>query len=114
MFVVLAPFDNEQSDLTHRINEESQLAKLPLFKYVSIFESVYQFEQLFNREFLKCFISTELIRWPKIEEIYGAALKSSSVFDPLTEGGQKRYKTLHKRVIEHVSCLVFRYGCCTI
>ena len=43
------------------------------------------------------------MRWPRIEEIYGVALKQTSVFDLTTEGGQKRYKALHKRVIEHVN-----------
>ncbi|KAJ3369448.1 26S proteasome non-ATPase regulatory subunit 12 [Kappamyces sp. JEL0680] len=32
IFVILAPFDNEQSDLIHRINQEPNLTKIPLFK----------------------------------------------------------------------------------
>lgn len=42
------------------------------------------------------------MRWPKIDEIYGATLKSTSVFNMASEGGNKRWKELHKRVIEHV------------
>ena len=42
------------------------------------------------------------MRWVKVEEIYGAALKSLPIFDPKTESGKKRYEDLHKRVIEHV------------
>ncbi|KAI8924944.1 hypothetical protein BC831DRAFT_463209 [Entophlyctis helioformis] len=92
LFIALSPFDNEQSDLIHRINEDANLSKIVLFK-----------------EFLKCFITSELMRWPKVEEIYGPALKASSVFDPATEGGQKRYKTLHKRVIEHNIRVIAKY-----
>lgn len=33
IFVILAPFDHEQSDLIHRINADANLAKIPLFKY---------------------------------------------------------------------------------
>jgi 26S proteasome regulatory subunit N5 len=33
LFIVLAPFDNEQSDLIHRIKAEKNLEKLPLYKY---------------------------------------------------------------------------------
>ncbi|KAL2911978.1 proteasome regulatory particle subunit [Polyrhizophydium stewartii] len=92
LFIVLSPYDNEQSDLIHRINEDPNLSKLVLFK-----------------EFLKCFITNELMRWPKIEEIYGTALKASSVFDAATDGGLKRYKTLHKRVIEHNIRVIAKY-----
>ncbi|KAJ8331829.1 proteasome regulatory particle subunit [Batrachochytrium dendrobatidis] len=92
LYIALSPYDNEQSDLIHRINEDHNLGKLSFFK-----------------DFLKCFITSELIRWPKIEEIYGAALKAISVFDPATEDGQKRYKTLHKRVIEHNIRVVAKY-----
>ena len=42
------------------------------------------------------------MRWTKINEIYGAALKATSVFDPKTEAGIKRYKVLHQRIVEHV------------
>ena len=35
IFVILAPYDNEQSDLVHRINQDPILAKIPLYKYVS-------------------------------------------------------------------------------
>ncbi|KAI8912094.1 hypothetical protein DFJ77DRAFT_432383 [Powellomyces hirtus] len=91
-FVVLAPYDNEQSDLIHRIVEDPKLASIPLFK-----------------EFTKCFIVNELMRWPKMEEIYGSLWKDSYVFDTKTEDGQQRYKDLHKRVIEHNIRVVAKY-----
>jgi 26S proteasome regulatory subunit N5 len=36
IFAILAPYDNEQSDLVHRINDMPNLAKIPLFKYIII------------------------------------------------------------------------------
>ncbi|KAJ3325298.1 26S proteasome non-ATPase regulatory subunit 12 [Blyttiomyces sp. JEL0837] len=91
LYAVLAPYDNEQHDLMHRIYEDSNLAKLALFK-----------------DFLKCFITSELVRWPKIDEIYGATLKKTPVFDG-SEAGAKRLKALHERVIEHNIRVVAKY-----
>ena len=85
IFVILASYDNEQSDLIHRINQDANLAKIPLFK-----------------ELLKSFITNELMRWSKVEEIYGPTLKGISIFSPSTEEGKVHYEDLHKRVIEHV------------
>lgn len=33
VFLILAPYDNEQADLTHRLNEDKELDKLPEYKY---------------------------------------------------------------------------------
>ncbi|KAI8895403.1 hypothetical protein BC833DRAFT_623051 [Globomyces pollinis-pini] len=92
LFITLAPFDNEQSDLIHRINQDPQLAKLPLIK-----------------NFLKCFITNELMRWSKIDELYGATLKATNVFPVAQEEGKKRYEVLHKRVIEHNIRVISKY-----
>ncbi|KAI9105969.1 PCI domain-containing protein [Phlyctochytrium arcticum] len=91
-FATLAPYNNEQADLLHRINDDSFLVKIPLY-----------------REFIKCFITNELMRWPKMEEIYGPLWRESFVFDTKTEDGQKRFKELHKRVIEHNIRVVAKY-----
>ena len=32
VFIALAPFDNEQSDLVHRIHSDAKMSKIPLFK----------------------------------------------------------------------------------
>ena len=58
---------------------------------------------------MKCFVTNELIRWNALEEIYGKTLKSSYVFSPSTEDGNKRYKTLHDRVVEHNIRVVAKY-----
>ena len=85
MFIVLAPFNNEQSDLIHRIEKDKNLVKLPMYQ-----------------QLLKSFITVELMRWPKVEELYRVELqKVSYVFDVKTEEGNKRWKDFHNRVIEH-------------
>lgn len=35
LFVVLAPYDNEQSDLIHRVLEDKMLIEVPLYKWVT-------------------------------------------------------------------------------
>ncbi|KAJ3217580.1 26S proteasome non-ATPase regulatory subunit 12 [Dinochytrium kinnereticum] len=95
LFVILSPFDNEQSDLIHRIYEDSNLAKLGLF-----------------RDFAKCFITHELVRWPKMEEIYGSLLKSTPAFDVSTEAGVAHLKVLHQRIIEHNIRVIAKYYTC--
>lgn len=35
LYVLLAPLDNEQSDLLHRIYEEKKLSLVPLYKWVA-------------------------------------------------------------------------------
>jgi len=36
MYLVLSPFDNEQSDLVHRVHQDIVLDELPVYWYVSI------------------------------------------------------------------------------
>jgi len=47
---------------------------------------------------VKCFVTTELMRWPGIVSIYGEFLRKTLVFS-----SEKRWEDLHTRVIEHVS-----------
>ena len=92
LFVILSPFDHEQFDMIHRLSQESKLELLPVY-----------------REFLKCFITNELVKWPRLEEIYSSTLKSNFVFSSKSEDGIKRYSVLHKRVVEHVSIKGFNF-----
>ncbi|ORZ34384.1 hypothetical protein BCR44DRAFT_1436585 [Catenaria anguillulae PL171] len=92
IFIILSPFDNEQSDLTHRIAQDSQLSQIPILK-----------------EFLKLFMTPELMRWPRIEEVYGSLLRATYVFSTDTEDGRRRWKDFHHRVIEHNLRVVAKY-----
>ncbi|CAJ0650773.1 14814_t:CDS:10 [Entrophospora sp. SA101] len=84
-FIILSPYDNEQSDLLNRIYKDPNLVKLAL-----------------HHELAKHFITPELIPWSMIQETYGTALRQTSVFLQNDEHGEKHWQDLHKRVIEHV------------
>ncbi|KAJ2956329.1 hypothetical protein NQZ79_g7790 [Umbelopsis isabellina] len=92
LFIVLSPYDNEQSDLLHRIYSDPNLTKISLYN-----------------ELAKCFVTNELMRWPKIEEIYGSTLQQTSVFSTADEAGRKRWSELHNRVIEHNIRVIAKY-----
>lgn len=100
-FVILASYDNEQSDLLARLSKDERVAKMP---------------QILN--LAKCFTTPELMRWPAVQELYGPELRRTKVFGvkgtpAVDEGdieeedklakGDKRWETLHVRVTEHVS-----------
>ncbi|KAJ9476582.1 26S proteasome regulatory subunit RPN5 [Pseudozyma hubeiensis] len=95
VFLALAKFDNEQSDLMARVEAEEGLEEVPE-----------------HRNLLKCFTTPELMRWPGIEELYGPLLKSSPTFSSKASAtpsssttpvkdGPHRWEQLHKRVVEH-------------
>lgn len=99
-FIILAPHDNEQSDLLQRIHRDSRNAS-----HVS-----------FDAALLKLFTVNELQRWPMIAEQFGPHLCSTDVFSA-TKGGDgeeaekahKRWEDLRRRVIEHNVRVVSRY-----
>ncbi|KAI0361366.1 hypothetical protein OH77DRAFT_1417609 [Trametes cingulata] len=86
-YVVLAPHDNEQSDMLHRLFADPALPKLEL-----------------HYALVKCFTTPELMRWPGIEAIYGPHLRKTSVFS-----SDKLWEDLHTRVIEHNIRIVSQY-----
>ncbi|TRY82098.1 hypothetical protein DNTS_013291 [Danionella cerebrum] len=92
LYVILAPYDNEQSDLVHRISTDKKLEEIP--KY---------------RDLLKQFTTMELMRWSSVVEDYGKELREGFMGTPdtevftCTEEGEKRWKDLKNRVVEHES-----------
>ncbi|PVD34828.1 hypothetical protein C0Q70_06107 [Pomacea canaliculata] len=93
LYLVLAPYDNEQSDLIHRVKEDKNLEQLPVY-----------------RDLLKCFTTPELIQWKLLCQNFEAELKTGSAASPPThvfnlkqENGVKRWADLKSRVVEHVS-----------
>jgi len=83
VFAVLAPFDIEQHQIVNSIAKDPNLNKLPLHKNL-----------------LNNFITDELMRWTKIEEIYGETLKQAYGFNN-PETAQSYWEALHKSVTEH-------------
>ncbi|WWD18441.1 hypothetical protein CI109_102893 [Kwoniella shandongensis] len=101
IYVVLAPYNNEQSDMLHKLYADPALQKAPL-----------------HFDLVKCFVTKELMRWSGIESLYGPTLRQSPIFAPGSTLGKKtgvkadekkteesagdaRWEELHKRVIEH-------------
>ncbi|KAL1959563.1 hypothetical protein VTO42DRAFT_1598 [Malbranchea cinnamomea] len=96
-YVVLAPYDNEQSDLLYRIQSDSRISQVPV-----------------EARLLRLFTINELMRWPVVAEQFGPHLCSTDVFDatPNATGDNKahqRWQDLRKRVIEHNVRVVAKY-----
>jgi len=100
LYLILAPFDNEQSDLVHRVKEEKKLEDIQRYK-----------------ELLQLFVTMELIKWSALCENYETELRqtvtpsnsSTEVFSPNTEDGDKRWKDLKNRVVEHNIRIIAKY-----
>jgi len=95
IFCVLAPYDNEQSDLLARVVRE---------------DPVKNDEMGWVGGFVKRFTDGELMRWPMVQQIYGMELRKTDIFkvDRGDGKGQERWETLSKRVTEHVYRLGMR------
>ncbi|KAJ3491731.1 hypothetical protein NLG97_g5548 [Lecanicillium saksenae] len=95
-FVILAPYDNEQHDLLHRIHKDSRNTQVSL-----------------DAELLRLFTVHELMRWPEVAKKFGPHLCSTDVFDAKgnssDDKAQQRWQDLRKRVIEHNVRVVAKY-----
>lgn len=96
VYIILAPYDHEQSDLMHRIEIEKKLHEIPHYL-----------------EIIKLFTTWELINW-NVWEASGAQIlrngnkANSTEVEPTgvfshNEDGNKKWKDLKNRVVEHVS-----------
>ncbi|XP_052764852.1 26S proteasome non-ATPase regulatory subunit 12-like [Mya arenaria] len=99
LYLVLSPFDNEQSDMIHRAEEEKMIQEMPKYK-----------------DLLKCFITNEIIQWKLFCQQFEAELKFGSPGNPAThvfntkqEGGAKRWADLKNRVVEHNIRVMAKY-----
>jgi len=94
IFCVLAPYDNEQSDLLARVVRT---------------DPVKNDEMGWVGGFVKRFTDGELMRWPMVQQIYGSELRATDIFaiDQGDGKGQERWETLAKRVTEHVTTYKF-------
>ena len=98
-FILLAPYDNEQSDLLHRIFQDSRI----------------QTSCPTEAHLIKLFTVPELMRWPAIEENYGPHLTSTDIFSATEKAEGKddkahqRWLDFRKRVIEHNVRVIAKY-----
>ncbi|XP_003746099.1 26S proteasome non-ATPase regulatory subunit 12 [Galendromus occidentalis] len=87
LFCILAPYDNEQHDLLHRLDQDK------------ILKESTKYNQL-----LQLFITSELIVWAGIAQEYEQELRASTVFK-----SEKRFEDLKKRVVEHNMRVMAKY-----
>lgn len=93
----MSPYDNEQSDLLHRIQQDSRLSEVPI-----------------EERLVKLFTIPELMRWPMVSEQFGPHLCKTDVFDaqsgPTADNqSYTRWQDFRKRVIEHNVRVVAKY-----
>jgi len=86
-YVALAPHDNEQSDMMHRLFADPALEKLEV-----------------QHNLIKSFTTDELMRWPGIVDVFGPFLRKTDVF-----ANDKHWEDLHTRVIEHNVRVIAKY-----
>lgn len=96
-FALLAPYDNEQSDLLHRIAQDSRIpTACPT-----------------ESQLLKLFTVPELMRWPSIAANFGPALTATDIFsaqeDKADPKAHQRFLDFRKRVIEHNVRVIAKY-----
>lgn len=96
-YVILAPYDNEQSDLLHRVHKDSRNTQVSE-----------------EAALLKLFTVPELMRWPMVADKFGPHLCSTDVFDVKPDQSAdtlafQRWEDLRKRVIEHNVRVVANY-----
>ncbi|WEW57554.1 proteasome regulatory particle subunit [Emydomyces testavorans] len=96
-YVVLSPYDNEQSDLLYRIKAYSRNSLVPV-----------------EAQLIKLFTTHELMRWPMVAEQFGPHLCSTDVFDAqpgqsMDDKPYRRWQDLRKRVIEHNIRVIAKY-----
>jgi len=96
-YVILAPYDNEQSDLLHRIYRDARNSQVSL-----------------DAQLLKLFTVPELMRWPEVAKLFGPHLCGTDVFDvapgqSADTKANKRWEDLRKRVIEHNVRVIAKY-----
>lgn len=96
-YIVLSPYDNEQSDLLHRIQQDSRISEVPV-----------------ESRLVKLFTIPELMRWPMVSERFGPHLCNTDVFEaqsrPIADDqAYKRWQDFRKRVIEHNVRVVAKY-----
>eukprot|EP00128_Syssomonas_multiformis_P004855 Colp12_sorted_trinity150504_noHs@35410 len=88
IYLILSPFDNEQSDLVHRVAQEKKLKQLT-----------------WERDLLELFTTAEVMNWKHVMETYGGHVTASGD----QSVAQKRLDELRKRVVEHNIRVISKY-----
>lgn len=98
LYVILAPYDNEQSDMLERIRKEKKLEEIQ--KY---------------RDLLQSFVTQEIMQLQKVRELYEKELREGEAGNPSTDvfshtdDGNTRWKHFANRVVEHNIRIMAKY-----
>jgi 26S proteasome regulatory subunit N5 len=90
LFVILSPYDNEQSDFINRLKENPQLQDIPLYK-----------------DLVKKFLTPEIMRWPDVVAKFQADLNTLDVFQ--SPASATLWQNFQNRVVEHNIRVVAKY-----
>mmetsp|Transcript_10043 Transcript_10043/g.37458 ORF Transcript_10043/g.37458 Transcript_10043/m.37458 type:complete len:483 (-) Transcript_10043:2377-3825(-) len=90
IFICLAPYDNAQNDLMHRVWDEKRLDEPNMRLY---------------KQFLRRFVEFELINGPNFQKAFGVHLKSHPAFAEHPE----RQQELQNRIVEHNLRIIAKY-----
>jgi len=99
LYLILASYDNEQSDLLHRVKQDKHLEEIPKYS-----------------ELPQLFTTSELINWSAFGNNFESVLRVGTpenvitdVFPTNTDEGNKRWLCLKNRVVEHNIRVMAKY-----
>ncbi|KAH8404239.1 hypothetical protein KR215_001484 [Drosophila sulfurigaster] len=92
LYCVLAPYDNEQSDMMAHLSKNKKLEDVPVYK-----------------EILRLFMSKELINFDTFNADFGLVLAENEMFKDSTKHGKKCITELKDRLIEHNIRIIAMY-----
>ncbi|TDG52135.1 hypothetical protein AWZ03_001416 [Drosophila navojoa] len=92
IYCVLAPFDNEQSDMMAHLSKNKKLEDVPAYK-----------------EILRLFMSKELINFDTFNADFGMILAENEMFKDNSKHGKKCITELKDRLIEHNIRIIAMY-----
>ncbi|XP_063682947.1 26S proteasome non-ATPase regulatory subunit 12-like [Bolinopsis microptera] len=92
LYLILAEYNNEQSDMLARIKTDTNLAKLPYYQNV-----------------LMCFDTAELLNWSILKKVYSQHLKSETGEPASPLDKEENWDVLQMRVVEHNIRVLAKY-----
>lgn len=92
LYLILAEYNNEQSDMLARVKVDSNLAKLPYYQNV-----------------LLCFDTAELLNWDILKKVYSQHLTSTAGEPSSPLDQEDNWEVLQMRVVEHNIRVLAKY-----
>jgi len=92
IYAIMSPYNNEQSDLISRINQDKKLEELPLFQ-----------------SFIKAYLNSELMNWEEIETKYKTEILSAPCVGTKNGNRDHHWKVIRDRIIERNIRVISKY-----